>query len=222
MPKTDVSMREVFETHLPYELGRLVEMYELHLEPKRYRAGLACGTAKTLDDALIVAFCPHARNLLEFFYRTGDRAAAAHYANGYTPLDKCRDDVKALTKRLNAQISHLSYERTDKDNEKIQPKKRQGLVVLIRKEADRLRKDLKKEYHPKYLQIDLLDKAAAMGIPAAVKGTASIHVVPCGRLRCCAPTRPATAAPRHRRSAGPVTAPARAPRAATLPPRAEQ
>src|SRR5882724_2005327 len=62
-------MQKVFKTHLYYEIGRLLEMYKLLLEPKRY-AGLSAELVRTLDDALIVGFCTHARNLMEFFFRT--------------------------------------------------------------------------------------------------------------------------------------------------------
>jgi hypothetical protein len=105
-----------------------------------------------------VGFCTYARNLLEFFYRRPQgRAAAADYANApYEPLDKSRCDVKTLTTQLNAQINHLTYERTDEASGKIGSKERKDLIDLIHTEAGRLEKCLKSEYDTKYLRIDLL------------------------------------------------------------------
>jgi hypothetical protein len=181
--KTPKIMQDVFGHHLPYEIDRLVGKYRLLLEPQQYRSLLPLGraktpaTAETLDDALFVGFCTHARNLLEFFYRRPQgRAAAADHANApYEPLDKSRCDVKTLTTQLNAQINHLTYERTDEASEKIGSKERKDLIDLIHTEACRLEKCLKSEYDTKYLRIDLLAEAARMKITAGAVAPTGYH-----------------------------------------------
>jgi hypothetical protein len=63
-------------------------MYELLLKRERYRSGIGHETAETLHDALLVGFCTHARNLLEFFFRMDNTdwnyAIALDYANAGT------------------------------------------------------------------------------------------------------------------------------------------
>jgi hypothetical protein len=93
-----------------FGLHHLVEAYTLLLQPSFTRV---------VEDALIVAFCTHARNLLEFFFRRPDGyfAIARDYATtSYETLKY--EDVKEEFERLCAQINHLTYERTDDDNKK--------------------------------------------------------------------------------------------------------
>jgi hypothetical protein len=92
-------------------------------------------------DALLVGFCSHARNLLEFFFREDNTkynyAIALDYANeGYSPLKKM-GDVDRLYSQLCAQINHLTYERTDEASKKIADKECQELVRLIHHETKR-------------------------------------------------------------------------------------
>lgn len=61
-------------------------MYALLRKPV-YRSKLESDVAEAVDDALLVAFCTHARNLLEFFFRDPDTnyyAAAMDYAKSLT------------------------------------------------------------------------------------------------------------------------------------------
>jgi hypothetical protein len=89
-PPSVATLQEVIEVHLPYETIRLVEMYALLRKPV-YRSKLESDVAEAVDDALLVAFCTHARNLLEFFFHDPDTnyyAAAMDYANpNYEKLD---------------------------------------------------------------------------------------------------------------------------------------
>jgi hypothetical protein len=186
-PPSAGALREVFAKHIPYEIIRLVEMYWLLLQPAPYRSGLARGIAKTVDDALIVGFCTHARKLFEFLFRTRYRsyALATDYAEPrYGKLDPKRADVKRLYGQLCAQINHLTYDRTDDDSKKIGPLERKKLVDIIYGEAVRLQKDLQPGYHKQHLHIDLLAATAAMEIkvgaieqssaPSSIGGTTSI------------------------------------------------
>jgi hypothetical protein len=96
-----------------FGLHHLVEAYTLLLQPSFTRV---------VEDALIVAFCTHARNLLEFFFRRPDGyfAIARDYATtSYETLKY--EDVKEEFERLCAQINHLTCERTDDDNKKNWP-----------------------------------------------------------------------------------------------------
>jgi hypothetical protein len=174
MVNTPETFREVFEEHLPYEMVRLVETYQLLLEPERYRSP---ETAETLDNALIVAFCSHARNLLEFFFRKHNTnhnyAIALDYANeAYAPLMKT-GNVDKLYKQLCAQINHLTYERTAESSKKIGQRERKDLVDLIYAEAIRLGRSLKSQYDAKHLQIDCLAAAARMEVKVGAVGTSS-------------------------------------------------
>jgi len=47
MARTDATIRQVFAIYLPYEVGRLVEMYDLLLKPDQYREKLAPKIAET-------------------------------------------------------------------------------------------------------------------------------------------------------------------------------
>jgi hypothetical protein len=166
-PPPAAVLQKVFEVHLPYEIVRLVEMYELLLEPGPYHSKLAPEMADTVDDALIVGFCTHARNILEFFFRTRLRsyAIALDYANAeYRRLDPNKAEVKRLYGQLCTQINHLTYKRTDVTSEKIGPKERKELVDLIHDEAARLARHLKSGYNKQHLYLNRLAAAAALEI----------------------------------------------------------
>jgi hypothetical protein len=177
-PPSATALKQVFEEHLPYEIVRLVEIYHLLLTPAPYRTKLANNISETVDDALIVGFCTHARNLLEFFFRK-DRteynyALATDYAEAsYQRLNREREDVKKLYGQLCAQINHLTYGRTDDNSKKIGPSERKALVDLIKDEAVRLERKLKPDYNRHYLYTDLLNRAAKMEIKAGAIGPSS-------------------------------------------------
>jgi hypothetical protein len=169
-------MRRVFEVHVRYEIDRLVEMYHLLLMPNQYRAKFTSEIADTLEDALIVGFCTHARNLLEFFYsQSGNDPASVDYAHApYKRLE--RKDVVTLLSKLNNQINHLTYGRTEEKSEKIDEYRRKEIIDLIYSEAVRLEQNLKKpDYNAQQLRIDILAAASAVKLfalsPAGTTGT---------------------------------------------------
>jgi len=165
-PPSAATLQEVFEKHVHYEILRLVQMYALLLKPA-YRCKLEPDVADAVDDGLLVAFCTHARNLLEFFFRERDRdyALATDYAElGYVKLDRKRPDVDRLYGQLCAQINHLTYNRTDNDNKKIRPPQRKELIDIINEEATRLARKLKSGYDKQYLHLNRLADAAATKI----------------------------------------------------------
>jgi hypothetical protein len=167
-PPTAAELRQVFEVHLPYEIVRLVEMYRLLLEPNPYRSDLKPEVAETVDDALIVGFCTHARNLLESFFRSRkfQYALATDYANAppYVRLDPKREDVDRLYGQLCAQINHLTYGRTDDNSKKIDVAERKELIDIVNEETTRLGKHLKSDYDKQHLHLDILAAAAAMEV----------------------------------------------------------
>lgn len=169
-PPSVATLQEVIEVHLPYETIRLVEMYALLRKPV-YRSKLESDVAEAVDDALLVAFCTHARNLLEFFFRDPDTnyyAAAMDYANpNYEKLDLEKNpNAKTLYKQPCAQINHLTYKRTDADNKKILPPQRKDLIDIIYEQATRLARKLKSDYDKQHLHLDRLADAAAAKIEA--------------------------------------------------------
>jgi hypothetical protein len=102
---THPQLDEVFKKHLRYEIVRLVEMYLLLQEPAPYRKTIPSATAATVHDGLLVGFCSHGRNLLEFFFRDQHTkfyyALATDYADArYVRLDKNRADVKRLYEQI--------------------------------------------------------------------------------------------------------------------------
>ena len=136
-----------------------------------YRSKLEPDVAEAVDDALLVAFCTHARNLLEFFFRDPDKnyyAAAMDYAKpDYEKLDLEKNpNAKTLYKQLCAQINHLTYKRTDADNKKILPLQRKDLIDIIYEQATRLARKLKSDYDKQHLHLDRLADAAAAKIEA--------------------------------------------------------
>jgi hypothetical protein len=124
VPKTPEKLQEVFDKHVSYEIGRLAEMYALLAEPDAFRFNsLDEAVRDTMKDALIVSFCIHAKNLMEFLSRSPEdhHAASADYADvGYEPWNiGHRTPAHKLRGKLNNQLSHLTFERTDDPNEKI-------------------------------------------------------------------------------------------------------
>jgi hypothetical protein len=175
-PPSVTALREVFEKHLPYEIGRLVEQYQLLLDPTPYRSGLPAQDAASVEDALIVSFCTHARNLLEFFFRAPNRsyALATDYATAsYKRLDPKRADVKRLYGQLCAQINHLTYDRTDVDSKKIGSSERKELVDIIYNDAVRLEKHLRSGNDKQHLLLGHLASATAMAIKTGAGGPSS-------------------------------------------------
>jgi hypothetical protein len=110
-----------------------------------------------LANAIIESFCVHARNLIDFFsvdsatppQASKNYVGAKHFCDGYAPWTKGGPN-RELYGRLNAQISHLTYNRTSKDEEKIGPKEREELVELIERELEIFRGCLRRPYAEKW------------------------------------------------------------------------
>ena len=105
-----------------------------------------------------MSFCTHARNLLEFFFRSRklSYALTTDYATQpYKKLDPKRPDVERLYGQLCAQINHLTYDRTDDNSKKVLPRDRE-LIEIVYAETSRLEKHLLPGFDKKYLLLNLL------------------------------------------------------------------
>ena len=127
--------------HVGYELDMLVYTFDkLLLVEQLVERSLQPGQV----NALIEAFCIHARNLDEFFQGSGrgDTLKAELFADGeYAPLtnDKERKD---LVRKINKQISHLTEQRTSEIKEKIGTADRAKLFYILIAEADNFTRHL--------------------------------------------------------------------------------
>lgn len=186
---TQAELDEVFKVHLPYEIGRMVEAHRLLMNPGQYyripKGPEAKTIAKGLQDAHIVSFCTHARNLLEFFPRE-EYHEKYHYARAADfskpdsadaskvdyEIRKRTGRIEALYKQLCAQVNHLTYDRTDEDSKKIGDAKRKELIELIYGEVLRLARSLDvSRYDKAYLGLDILAEAAALKVETGATGT---------------------------------------------------
>ena len=173
VPKTPEAMRKMFDVHVPYEIIRLDEMYRLMAQPDLFNfKGIPEKQQPTIEDALIVAFCSHARNLVEFFEKqpSDNYACAKDFAKDkYEPL-KINHGTRlhSLKGMLNNQINHLTYERTDQPDEKIGAPERKELFQAIHDEVVRWKAALKPEYDVFTINTDSLADARVMVLKAAI------------------------------------------------------
>jgi len=134
MPVDPKYFDEIFETHLPYEIDMLRWAYErLEVEIED----------PALCNAVIECFCLHARNLIEFFEKTGDVSAKAFANPSYAAFPGKGRAVTSARRKLNNQISHLIHdERTDEIAEKIGADLRLDYLNLIEAELAHLAQNL--------------------------------------------------------------------------------
>jgi hypothetical protein len=119
---------------LVYTFDKLLLVEQL--VPRSFQAGQV--------NALIEAFCLHARNLNEFFQGSGrdDTLKAATFAdNRYKPRPSDKER-KALISKINRQISHLTEQRTSVGEEKISSADRARLYSVLIAEADNFTRHL--------------------------------------------------------------------------------
>jgi len=134
---------EAFEHHLVYEINMLRHTFVFLTIP---------AWSPELRNALIEAFCVHARNLVEFFDeksatpgQSEGYLGAKHFSNGYEPWKEGGPN-KVLRNRLNRQISHLTYDRTSEKEGKIGPDEQIELFKLIQREIELFGKCLRDPY----------------------------------------------------------------------------
>jgi hypothetical protein len=157
----------MFDEHFRYELGRLAEMYRLMAQPDLFNfESIPTEHRPTIEDALIVAFCSHARNLIEFFEKSPNdyKGCAKDFAKDkFMPLKiEQRTRLHKLRGMLNNQINHLTYDRTNNSDEKIKAPERKELFEGIHDEVVRWNAVLKPEYADFPINTDSLAEARGM------------------------------------------------------------
>ena len=139
----EAQIAAALKEHLPYELdmleGSFVRLYSTEFADQLKDT--------VIKNALIEAFWTHARNLVEYFMHSkGDRfsgvVSARDFTNDYFPDMK----MKTLDQEINAQISHLTYDRKTIEHEKLGGYQMLRVKQSIDRETKRFQELLKPEY----------------------------------------------------------------------------
>jgi hypothetical protein len=135
--------------HVSYELDMLHFTFDkLTLVEQAIAKGNIQQTIEVgLRNALMEAFCVHARNLDEFFQAAGkDNTLKAKKFTGshYKPIPS-DDERKRLIKKIQRPIAYLSKKRTAVPMEKIDFEDRAKLFSILIREVDNFTRFLKPE-----------------------------------------------------------------------------
>jgi len=133
--------------HVAYELDMLVYTFDKlllveQLVERSFQAGQV--------NALIEAFCIHARNLDEFFQGSGcgDALTAKTFANsGYKPRANDKER-KNLISKINQHISRLTEQHTSIAEERISSADRAKVYSILIGEADNFTRHLQPQLRP--------------------------------------------------------------------------
>ena len=110
----DKILAEIIGNHLPYEIDMLRRTYK-ELQARANKPAQS-QEERTVHNALVEAFCIHARSLLDFFADKRKKptdAIASDFATGFvTALDVAKEPLKSIHVKLNKQIFHLTKDRT--------------------------------------------------------------------------------------------------------------
>jgi hypothetical protein len=131
--------------HLSYEVRMLGEM----------RSKLQAGefNDQWTANALIEAFCIHARNLNEFFVEQSshrDILKASSFADSNYKRPRTTKRRRALFAKINKQISHLTNKRTSAARYKIDDKQREAMFTLLYADLKRFDLHLKPKLRRKW------------------------------------------------------------------------
>jgi hypothetical protein len=101
-------------------------------------------------NALMEAFCIHARNLNEFFLENGwdDTLKASTFATENYQRPEPTKIRQAVFAKINKQISHLTEARTAVAQEKIGPLEREQMFCVLFDELKKFSEHLKPELRP--------------------------------------------------------------------------
>jgi|SRR6185437_2068281 hypothetical protein len=174
MTKTPQTLKEIFEHHLPYEIDRLAEAFELLKSPRELRERLSQSTFDTVADSLVVAFCIHGKNLIEFLSRpiSENYASSSDYADNYQPWNIAHGTQEHSIKgKLNNQLSHLTFDRTTVDSDKISIDDRIFIVQQIKNELERWAPYLKTTYNVNALPIARLTPSQTVKLSGSISAT---------------------------------------------------
>jgi hypothetical protein len=118
--------------HLNYEIWMLEETYQ-----KLPNAD------QVINNALIEAFCLHARNLIEFFAEEGRKYTTEEY-RAFCHISTTK--LKAIKKKINIHISHMIYEgRTTNNADKINHPERAEVLNILSEEIMQFKTHLLQE-----------------------------------------------------------------------------
>jgi hypothetical protein len=136
---------KIISEMLPYEIDMLRHSYRRLQSPLHDQADV---------NAFIECFCVHARNLLDFFWdakpKQKKHAVARHFIAGcYHPFERVSPKTNGLYGKLNDQIAHITYGRTDVMEEKIGPVERAYLKDLVEKQIE----NFSRHIDPLYLHL---------------------------------------------------------------------
>lgn len=145
-PKPE-QLKQLLDIHVTYELNMLIRTHGLLITTTLQNA---------LSNALIEAFCVHARNLDEFFQSRGkgkwkDSLLPNWFAANYTPGPALPDE---LLTRMNQQINHLSTGRTHGSDKLVNAAERHWMFLMLVTEATNFGKHLKSEFLPWKYHVD--------------------------------------------------------------------
>ena len=115
--------KEVFSTHLDYEITMLRLIY------RRLQFEFDLQSTANL---FIEGFALHARNLINFFWddlpANSKDPVARHFTDkSYCPFGGVDPKTNGVCAKINKQISHITYDRTDLDQNQLGLKDRKAL-----------------------------------------------------------------------------------------------
>jgi hypothetical protein len=120
----------IISKRLPYEITMLRDIY------RRLQFGFDLQSTANL---FIEGFALHARNLIDFFWDdlplNAKDAVARHFTDElYSPFNGINPKSNGVYAKINKQISHVTYDRTDNEKEKLGQQDREILLDMIEKE----------------------------------------------------------------------------------------
>src|SRR5271156_270235 len=121
---------QIVSVDLPYEITMLRVIYQrLQFE----------FDLQTTANLFIEGFSLHARNLIDFFWDNrppnSKDAVARHFTDkSYCPFNGIDPKTNGAYAKINKQISHLTYDRTDIEQNKLGPQDRKTLFAMIESE----------------------------------------------------------------------------------------
>jgi hypothetical protein len=121
----DKTLAEIIGNHLSYEIDMLRSTYK-ELQARANKPAPKSQDEQTVHNALVEAFCVHARSLLDFFADKRSQgpkgetdAIASDFTTGFvTALNLKKEPLESLRNKLNKQIFHLTTKRTIIDAKK--------------------------------------------------------------------------------------------------------
>jgi hypothetical protein len=134
--------KEIVCVDLPYEIRMLRAIYQR----------LQCGfDLQTTANLFIEGFALHARNLIDFFWDNkplkSKNAVARHFTDKcYSPFNGVDPKTNGVYGKINKQIAHITYDRTDIDQNKLGIQDRKTLFEMIEGEIENFANHVRAPY----------------------------------------------------------------------------